>query len=206
MATWINFKELRAKLHFKNILDHYRVETKVKGDRATALCPLPGHPSRTDGAPRTASLSVNLTRNIFQCFGCEASGNALEFCCRMEGFDPGDSQQFRIGAIKVAELFGIDAGKGVDGSHQSNDATPDRVHRLVVNTVIKTLSTPSFYWWGQVRNRMSGACSRYRSTFEAGFLSDGSRTPFCVIDQLKRRVRISRYRLAVFGASPRLAT
>ena len=129
MATWIDFKALRAKLQFKNVLHHYRIETKVKGDRATALCPLPDHPERTDGSPRTASLSVNLTRNIFQCFGCKASGNALEFACRMEGFDPTDPQQFRTGAIKVADVFGINAGKSgnaasMPGGHDRPPAKP----------------------------------------------------------------------------------
>jgi DNA primase len=129
MQSWINFKELRAKLLFSEVLTHYRVETKVKGDRATACCPLPGHPRRTDTAPRTASLSVNLARNIFQCFGCKASGNALEFACRMEGFDPADSQQFRSGAIRVAEVFGIDAGTRNEGLPPSDESKPDRSPR-----------------------------------------------------------------------------
>jgi DNA primase len=111
VPTWINFKELRRKLRFENILRHYTIEVKRKGDRVTASCPLPGHPARTDGTPRTASLSINLARNIFQCFGCKASGNALEFACRMEGFDPGNPEQFRIAALKVAEVFGIDSNK-----------------------------------------------------------------------------------------------
>jgi DNA primase len=126
MGTWIDYKALRAKLQFKNVLDHYRVEANVKGDRASALCPLPDHPGRTDGRPRTPSLSVNLTRNIFQCFGCKTSGNALEFCCRMEGFDPSDPQQFRNGAIKVSEIFDIDSGKseGVAPTANNRDRPP----------------------------------------------------------------------------------
>jgi DNA primase len=125
MQTWINFKELRAKLSFKDVLHHYGIETKVKGDRATAFCPLPGHPARTDGKPRTASLSVNLTRNIFQCFGCKKSGNALEFACRMEGFDPSDTEQFRNAALKVAQVFGIETTRpGQDHAPPQSDSDP----------------------------------------------------------------------------------
>jgi DNA primase len=107
MPAWINFKELRSKLQFENVLRHYRIDAKRRGNRVTALCPLPDHPKRTDNQPRTASLSVNLARNIFQCFGCKASGNALEFAAKMEGFDPSDPEQFRTAALKVAEVFGI---------------------------------------------------------------------------------------------------
>src|SRR5580692_4277376 len=114
MATWINFKELRSKLRFADVLRHYQIEAKIKGDRATAFCPLPGHPSRTDGKPRTASLSINLTRNIFQCFGCKASGNALQFCCLMEGFDQTDSAEFRKAALKVSEVFGVSTARPKD--------------------------------------------------------------------------------------------
>jgi DNA primase len=107
MSEWINFKELRKQLRFADVLRHYKVEAKIKGDRATAFCPLPGHPKRPEGTPRTASLSINLARNIFNCFGCHQSGNALEFASRMEGFDPSDMEQFRQAALKIAKAFDI---------------------------------------------------------------------------------------------------
>ncbi len=116
VSKWINFKELRSKLHFEDVLRHYRIEVKKRGDRVTALCPLPGHPPRVDGTPRTASLSIHLARNIFQCFGCKVSGNALEFACRMEGFDPSDREQFRVAAFRVAEVFGLDAERRGDNA------------------------------------------------------------------------------------------
>ena len=107
MSTWIDFKELRKKLQFSEILRHYQIVAKVKGDRGYALCPLPSHPPRNDEKKRTASLSINFSRNIFQCFGCKTSGNAVEFASRMEGFDPSDPKQFRQAAIKIAEIFHI---------------------------------------------------------------------------------------------------
>lgn len=111
MADWIDYKSLRAALSFARVLRHYKVQTKVKGDRAMALCPLPGHPAHAGNGNRTASLSVNLTRNIFQCFGCKTSGNVIDFCARMEGFDPGDPKQFRSAAIQIAHAFGLRAGE-----------------------------------------------------------------------------------------------
>lgn len=111
MSNWIDYKSLRAKLSFVEVLRHFNVEAKIKGDRATALCPLPGHPAHAGEGKRTASLSVHLSRNIFQCFGCKASGNVLDFCIRMEGADPADAKQFRQAAIKVAQTFQIESGE-----------------------------------------------------------------------------------------------
>jgi DNA primase len=119
MPSFINFRELRRLLRFEDVLKHYGINVKRRGDRVTAFCPLPGHAPRTDGSPRTASLSIHLGRNIFQCFGCKNSGNAVEFVCRMEGFDPSDTEQFRTAALRVAEIFGIDAGQ-----RSQEDTTP----------------------------------------------------------------------------------
>jgi DNA primase len=145
MPAWINFKELRSKLRFEDVLRHYSINVKKRGTRVIALCPLPGHPARTDDSPRTASLSIHLARNIFQCFGCKASGNALEFACRMEGFDPSDMEQFRKAAVRVAEVFGIDAGRhkekarapkgdaGTDPKPDQSASSPESAGPVVIN-------------------------------------------------------------------------
>lgn len=71
-----------------------------KGDQAVAFCPLPGHDDK-----KSKSFSANVAKGIFQCFGCQAQGNVLDFCIRMEGFDPENSREFRQGALKVQERF-----------------------------------------------------------------------------------------------------
>ncbi len=106
-AHWIDFKQLRAKLRFQDVLSHYRIEAKSKGDRATALCSLPGHPSRNDGKKRTPSLSIHLGKGIWRCFGCGQSGNVLDFVSRMEGLNPDDPQGLRQAALKAIELFHV---------------------------------------------------------------------------------------------------
>jgi DNA primase len=141
MPTWIDFKELRRRLRFEDVLKHYGIDVKRRGDRVTAFCPLPGHPARTDGAPRTASLSIHLGRNIFQCFGCKASGNAVEFAARMEGFDPSDTEQFRVAALKVADIFGINAGRSGQGNGKGrppgdSNPKPDSVEASQKTTVV----------------------------------------------------------------------
>src|SRR6185369_9011853 len=52
---------------------------------------------------RKPSCKIDLERNIWHCFGCEAKGNVLEFVARLEG----DEDDLRGAALKIAELCGI---------------------------------------------------------------------------------------------------
>ena len=101
MKAWINFKELRQKLDFEQVLKYYNVEVKRKGDQHHGICPLPGHA----GDKQSASFSANLVRGIFQCFSCGAKGNVLEFVALMEKADPSDGKAFRIVAMKLHQQF-----------------------------------------------------------------------------------------------------
>jgi len=98
---WIDFKELRSRLTFIDVLEHYKVKVTVKGDRATGFCPLPTHQGRRN----SPSFSVELVRGIWQCFGCHAKGNVLDFASRMEGFDPDNPKELRQGALKIRDVF-----------------------------------------------------------------------------------------------------
>src|SRR5581483_7547211 len=101
MADWINFKELRSKLDFEAVLTHYGVEVKRKGDQHHGFCPLPGH----SGKRNSPSFSANLTRGIFQCFGCGAKGNVLEFAAIMEKVSLEGGAAFREVALKLQKQF-----------------------------------------------------------------------------------------------------
>lgn len=122
MGEWINFKELRSRLSFAAVLEHYDVELQVKGDQAQGYCPLPTH----SGQRRSASFSANLARGIWQCFGCGASGNVLDFAVRMEGKDPGNTGEFRAVALGLQEWLGL-KGKRPEKAAE----TPGQPARLV---------------------------------------------------------------------------
>jgi DNA primase len=98
---WIDFKALRAKLDFEQVLRHYNVEVKRKGDQHHGFCPLPNH----DGRKNSASFSAHLGRGIFQCFGCGAKGNVLDFAALMEKIDPKDGAALREVALNLQQRF-----------------------------------------------------------------------------------------------------
>jgi DNA primase len=92
---WVNYKSLRAELSFIEILHHYGVELKERGEQWQGFCPLPTH----EGKRQSPSFSANVGRGIWQCFGCGAKGNVIEFAARMEGLNPDNPDDFRKAAL-----------------------------------------------------------------------------------------------------------
>jgi DNA primase len=107
MATWINFKELRSKLNFEEVLRHYKVEVKRKGNQHHGFCPLPNH----NGKKNSPSFSANLEKGIFQCFGCGAKGNVLDFAAMMEKADPKDGAALHTVAGELQKRFCPELGE-----------------------------------------------------------------------------------------------
>ena len=113
---WIDFKALRAKLDFEQVLQHYGVEVKRKGKQHHGFCPLPNH----SGKRNSPSFSANLERGIFQCFGCGSKGNVLEFAGLMEKVDLKDGAALREVAVKLQQRFCPELGN----SPQETKSTP----------------------------------------------------------------------------------
>jgi DNA primase len=100
-TNWIDFKALRAKLDFEAVLKHYGVEVKRKGNQHQGFCPLPNH----NGKKNSPSFSAQLEKGIFQCFGCGAKGNVLEFAAMMEKADPKDGAALHKIAAELQKRF-----------------------------------------------------------------------------------------------------
>jgi DNA primase len=131
MSTWIDFKELRSQLKFPAVLQHYKVQLKPKGNRVTGFCPLPTH----QGKRSSPSFSADLVRGIWQCFGCHAKGNVLDFATRMEGLNPDDPKELRKAALKIRDVFGLN---GAGASSPPPAATPKATtnQKVLVNPPI----------------------------------------------------------------------
>lgn len=103
MSRWVDFKAIRESVDFAEVLRDYDIEVTMKGNQAMGFCPLPDHKGRSKG--QSKSFSVNLEKGIFQCFGCQAKGNVLDFVALMEGLDPQDKTQFRRAALVLQERY-----------------------------------------------------------------------------------------------------
>jgi DNA primase len=132
MSTWIDFKELRAKLDFEQVLRHYGVEVKRKGKQHHGFCPLPNH----NGKKNSPSFSANLEKGIFQCFGCGAKGNVLEFAVLMEKADPKDGAALHKVAMELQKRFCPEFGsvsKPKEKTAKQPEAKPKDEKPVVVN-------------------------------------------------------------------------
>lgn len=70
----IDFAELRRQVHLSQVLDllHFEVVSRW-GAQVRGPCPV--HGSRR---PRSRVFSAHLERQLWHCFRCQASGNALD--------------------------------------------------------------------------------------------------------------------------------
>ena len=100
MTQWVDFKTVREHLSFHAVLAHYGIEGHGNGDQIKIICPF-----HNDHKP---SCGVNLEKQVYNCFACDAGGNALDFVAHMEGLDPNKASELRKAALAAASTFGID--------------------------------------------------------------------------------------------------
>jgi len=92
--------KVRENLSFHDVLAHYGIDENGSGDQIKIICPF-----HNDHKP---SCGVNLEKQVYNCFACDAGGNALDFVAQMEGLDPNNTTELRKAALAAADTFGID--------------------------------------------------------------------------------------------------
>lgn len=103
---WVSFDVIKEEVSFGALLERYGLMSDAttkhtkKGTELRLSCPF-----HEDSTP---SLSVNVWRGIFFCFGCKNKGDILDFCALKEGIT-GDNrnQNRRQAALLLQQWFGI---------------------------------------------------------------------------------------------------
>lgn len=98
-TNWVDYRELKQRVSIKEILDHYGLLPSMKQRKNELIGFCPFHKESK------ASFHVSLTKNAFQCFGCKAKGNILDFVCQKEGVD------LREAGALIGQWFGIGQGQ-----------------------------------------------------------------------------------------------
>jgi len=89
---------IRNNTPFMDVLDHYDLTPEKPGTKQVKInCPF-----HEDATP---SCSINIERGIFKCFGCNESGNVLDFIANMEGIT--DNQAYKAAVIAL-DIIGED--------------------------------------------------------------------------------------------------
>jgi DNA primase len=178
MSTWIDFKELRSKLDFEQVLRHYGFEVKRKGNQHHGFCPLPNH----NGKKNSPSFSANLEKGIFQCFGCGAKGNVLDFAALMIKADPKDGAALRTAAAELQKRFCPELG----GKPQAKEKTEKQPAKPETESLPVVVNAPLDF-------ELKGLDAEHPYLFNRGFTKETIEhfgLGFCSRGYLKNRMAI----------------
>lgn len=110
-TNWINFADVKDKTDFETVLDFYAIAYTGNNEQKTISCPF--------HEEKTPSCKVNTAKKVFNCFGCGAGGNVLDFIVLKENGNTKDTSDFRNGAIKAIEIMG---GQTPNNQNSPSDA------------------------------------------------------------------------------------
>ena len=96
--------EVKQKTDIVSLISEY-VELKKAGRNYKALCPFHGE--------KTPSFMVSPELQIYKCFGCQKSGDAIAFLEEFEGMEFGEALEFLAGraGVKLAPFKGFQKGE-----------------------------------------------------------------------------------------------
>lgn len=78
MKGWVDFRAVKQAVSLERVLRHYQVpDLRQRHDQLVGRCPI--HRGQRDD-----SFRASLSKNVFHCFACQASGNVLDFVAAME--------------------------------------------------------------------------------------------------------------------------
>jgi DNA primase len=95
MSAWVDFRAVKEAVNLEAVLRYYR----VKGLRPRRRGHLEGRCPIHRGE-REDAFHVDLMKNVFHCFACQAGGNVLDFVVAMERCS------IRDAALKLQTWFG----------------------------------------------------------------------------------------------------
>ncbi len=106
----LDFTAIRNDTGFQAVLDYYQLRPERPGDKQVKInCPF-----HDDASP---SCSINIEKGIFNCFGCTAEGNVLDFIAGME--DVGEKGTFKA-AQKALEIIGASVDDYRKNCHENS--------------------------------------------------------------------------------------
>lgn len=110
-------QDIKSRLDPAAIVQRY-VELQPAGDRLTGVCPF-----HQETKP---SFSLNPVSGLYYCFGCQASGDIIDFYCRINGLD------FPQGLAELAGEAGVELGTqaGPDTAQIQNRKACFQMHEL----------------------------------------------------------------------------
>jgi hypothetical protein len=103
------FSEVQAKASFPAVLNHYGIAfTQMPSGELRALCPF-----HEDKSP---SMFINIEKRLFNCFGCGAGGNVVEFVRLKESLGDTGSDLGKAATLVMDVSGAADGDRGASSS------------------------------------------------------------------------------------------
>ena len=132
---------VKARLSLVDIAKKYMQLRHSGGGRWVAPCPF-----HSETKP---SFSINETEGFFYCFGCQASGDLIDFYCRINGLE------FKEGLAQLADMAGVEM-KAFSGRTPKDD---EAVH--LRRAMLKMHEAATAYFCRNLQERGAQACREY---------------------------------------------
>lgn len=150
-------EKINDDINIVNIISEY-VQLKKTGANYVGLCPFHNE--------KTPSFTVSESKNIFHCFGCGESGNAIKFIMKKENID------FTSAIVYLGEKLGIEIQEGFKPDQKTID---EKTKTYEINKE----AAKYFYNNLKVSNKALGYLNRRKisikvlNQFGLGFAIDG---------------------------------
>ena len=112
-TPWIDFEHIKAQLPLQRVLEHLRLLEGLRGQGAQRKGECPLHGQDISGRKRGRTLSVNLDKNVFQCFqpSCARKGDVIDLWAALHGLN------LRQAAIELVQKFNLEPAPRTEKRH-----------------------------------------------------------------------------------------
>jgi len=162
----VKIEDLKRSIDLVELFGGYGIEVKRKGAQHECCCPF-------HEGDETPSLKITPDKGLWNCFGCEAGGSAIDLVMKMDGVDVAEARKILLQRIPhIAPLSTMKAVKSKE-DEEKNQASPDpSLLTAIFEHAHKTLIKPGCEGLAYLKIRGLDDAETIR-TFKLGFI-DGS--------------------------------
>ncbi len=161
----VKIEDLKRSIDLVELFGGYGIEVKKRGAQHECRCPF-------HEGDETPSLKITPEKGLWNCFGCEAGGSAVDLVMRMENVDVAGARKKLLRRVPhIAPLSAMAVKSKED--EQPERAAPDPVLlKAIFDHAHKTLLKPGCEGFAYLKKRGLDDAETIR-TFKPGFI-DGS--------------------------------
>jgi CHC2 zinc finger len=112
-GPWIDFDHVKSQLPLAPVLEHLQLLDGLRGSSSQRKGPCPLHGPKSDGQKRGRTFSVNLDKNVFQCFhpSCARKGDVIDLWAAVKGVT------LRQAAVDLVQTFNLEPAPATEKRH-----------------------------------------------------------------------------------------